>query len=345
MSSVLHLAIAGTLLGVLAVAASAKLRRPDLARSGLAALAPSRVARWRGAPYLLVGLEAGLAVGLLLPGRAGRGALVGVVVVLAAFAVALAGAARRPGEGARCGCFGAWSDEPVTTLSVARTAGLVVVAVVALLTGWGTPGLLAALGSASGSEVVAAAALAALLGAVLALTTALGVARGRAGVGRGASLPAYPGATADLTGQPVPVVEVVLPDGQVRLLADLAHDRSLLVVVASLHCATCHEVLDELPAWQADLGRGAHVLVVTSSDRGPFLGRFPDLRPHLALGARGVQEAFGVPGTPAAVLIGVDGRVATRVALGVDEVRGLLAGTLDAVRRAGHRPSVEAPGG
>ncbi|MFW6772861.1 TlpA family protein disulfide reductase [Nocardioides sp. CPCC 205120] len=343
MSTALHLATAGTLLGVLAVAASAKVRRPDLARAGLVALAPARLARWRAAPQALAGLEAALALGLLLPGDPGRVALVATAAVLAVFTAALARAARRR-DGSSCGCFGAWSDEPVTALTVARTAGLTVLAVVALVTGWGAPGLLAAAGSASGPEVAAAAGTALLLVLVLVLVTALGVAGGRAVPSEAprpdGSRPAGPGPTdpADLSGQPVPVVEVVLPDGQVRELRHLAHGRAVLLVVASLECGTCHEVLDEVPVWQADLGRGVHVLVVTSSDRDPFLRRFPALRPHLALGSRGVRDAFGVPGTPSAVLLGADRRVATRVAVGADEVLALLAGTLEAVERAGAEP-------
>jgi hypothetical protein len=327
--------------GVLAVAAFAKLRDPDAARAGWRSLAPAPWREWRAAPYALAGVEGALAVGLLLPDPLATVAAAGAVLLLVVFTVALARAVRRD-NGASCGCFGAWSTEPVTGLAIARTAGLAVLAVVTLVVGEG--GLVRAVARDATPDVVTGLVGAALLGLVLVLTTALGVARARASgapattVPSGAADAAYPvdeNGIPDRTGAPVPDVEVVLAGGQVRSLRHLTGDGGLLLVVASPTCETCREVLAELPAWQDDLGRGARILVVTSADRDAVLRDFPEVEPMLALGAAGVAAALDVPGTPAAVLIGVDGRIATRVAAGVDEVFGLLAGTLTAVEQAG----------
>lgn len=328
---------------MLAVAACAKLRDPDAARAGWRSLAPAVWREWRAAPHALAGLELVLAVGLLLPGAVARVAAAGAVLLLVVFTVALALAVRRD-DGASCGCFGAWSTEPVTGLAVARTAGLAVLAVVTLVVGEG--GLVRAVARGAVPDVAAGLLVAALLGLVLVLTSALGAARARAsgpsasadpsGAG-GATYPVDVNGIPDRTGAPVPDVEVVLAGGQVRSLRHLAGDGGLLLVLASPTCGTCREVLAELPAWQDDLGRGARILVVTSADRDAVLRDFPDLEPMLALGAAGVAAALDVPGTPAAVLVGVDGRIATRVAAGVDEVFGLLAGTLAAVEEAGRQ--------
>ncbi|MDR6174832.1 hypothetical protein QE364_001050 [Nocardioides zeae] len=343
-SAALHVATASTLVGVLAVAAFAKVRDPDAARVGWRSLAPASWREWWAAPYVLAGAEVALAVGLLLPDPAATVAASGAVLLLTAFAVVLARAARRA-DGASCGCFGAWSTEPVTGLAVVRTAGLAALAVVALVVGEG--GLVRAVAREATPDVVLGLLGTALLGLVLVLTTALGAARARVATPpAGPVVPDEDGAAAypvdvngipDRTGAPVPDVEVVLAGGQVRSLRHLVGERGLLLVLASPTCGTCREVLAELPAWQDALGRGARILVVTSADRDAILRDFPELEPILALGAGGTAAALGVPGTPAAVLVGVDGRIATRVAAGVDEVFGLLAGTVTAVEDAGRR--------
>ncbi|HEY1134758.1 MAG TPA: MauE/DoxX family redox-associated membrane protein [Nocardioides sp.] len=350
---ILLVATASTLVGVLAVAAFAKMRAPEVARDGWRALAPRAARGWRGAPYGLAGLEALLAVGLLLPSPLGVAAAAAALALFVAFTVALTLAARRDEEVA-CGCFGAWSAEPVSWLSVARTASLAALAAGALASGG--DGLVRTLAEATATQTATGLAGAVLLGLVLVLTSALGAARGEVGaVERRLATPApsvgawagevgpasYPldvNGIPDRTGAPVPDVEVVLAGGQVRRLEHLVGGRGLLLVVVSHGCATCHTLLAELPAWQEELGYGARIQVVTSSDRDRILEEFPDVAPLLALGAAGLRAALDIPGTPAAVLIGADGRVATRVAAGVDEVFGLLAGTLAAVEAAGAEP-------
>lgn len=322
---------------MLAVASLAKLRDPAVARAGLRTLAPAPVAAWSPAPYVLVGVEAVLAAGLLLPPPAAALAAGGVVVLFAGFLVALVRAVLSGTTGG-CACLGAWSDEPVTWLSVARTGLLLAVAAthlgLVLATG---EAVATTLGRTGAVDVAAGAAASVLLLVVVGLTSALGAARARVPSPSpgdppppsGAPLPA---GAADHTGEPIPDVEVVLPEGRVRSLRDLAHHRAVLLVVASATCHTCREVLAELPAWQEDLGRSVHVVVVTSSDLDAMLAAHPSVVTMVVLGAGAVRAAFGIPGTPAAVLLGVDGRVATRVALGADEVFGLLEGVLQRVR-------------
>lgn len=345
----LLIATAATLAGVLVVAATAKLRDLDATGAAWRDLAPGALARLPGAPYALVLAELACAVGLLLPGPVGRAALVGTVCVLAAFTAALAAATRRE-EQLACACFGSWSSEPVDAVGVARTAGLTLVAVTALLVGWRDPGLVAALAAGDGTDLVVAGVGTALLAALLAITFLLGALRrapaaaaevavpgATSGPGVVPAPPPLTAAPADLTGAPVPALELVDTDGVSRDLTDLARGRALLVVVASTGCPACHDVLLGLPGWADEVGRAVGVLVVTSSAGDAFTAAYPELRDRTFLGSRGLRAFFGVPGTPAAVLLGADGTVATRTALGADEIAGLMAGTLAAVRGAGAR--------
>ncbi|WP_028474128.1 MauE/DoxX family redox-associated membrane protein [Nocardioides alkalitolerans] len=342
--SALLVATAGTLLGVLAVAACAKLRDLDGTRAAWRDLAPPVLRPVPGAP-LLVAAELACAVGLLLPGAAGRAALVLTVCLFVAFTAALAAAARRDVPVA-CGCFGSWSREPVDAVSVLRTAGLTVVAAVALVAGWSDPGLVRALADATDRGDLPAAVLGtALLAALLAVSFAVAALRRTPGTTAPATsgpgvLPALPALTdlpVDLTGAPVPALELVDVDGVSRDLADLARGRALLVVVASTGCEQCTGVLRDLPHWLDEVGPGVGVAVVTSSARDDFTAAYPALRDRTYLGSHGVRSFFGMPGTPAAVLLGADGAVATRTALGADEIGGLMAGTLAAVEAAARR--------
>lgn len=351
--SALLVATACPLLGVLVVAACAKVRDLDGTRAAWRDLAPPALRPVPGAA-LLVGAELACAVGLLLPGAVGRVALLLTVGLFSAFTAALAAAARRDVPVA-CGCFGSWSREPVDAVSALRTAALTVVAAVALVVGWSDPGLVRALADATDSGDLLAAVLGtALLAALLALSFAVAALRrtpvattpaalpgttasATSGPGVLPGLPTLTDPPVDLTGAPVPALELVDVDGVSRDLADLARGRALLVVVASTGCEQCTEVLRDLPHWLDQVGPGVGAAVVTSSARDAFTAAYPDLGDRTYLGARGVRSFFGVPGTPAAVLLGADGTVATRTALGADEIGGLMAGTLAAVEAAARR--------
>lgn len=240
------------------------------------------------------------------------------------FAAGLAAAVRRsdPGE---CGCFGSFSREPITRLSVLRTTVLAGVAALAARSGWPHPGLVHALTSAPARDVTVGV-VGAVLG-MLALVLSVLWGHARADVHTRTTPSAVSG-----PGDPIPPVEVVAADGTAVQLADLRRGAGLLLVIASQGCAACSEVLAEVEQWQQDLGVGARIRVVTSSPRAAFLAEHPALGDITYQGALAARQAFGVRGVPAAVLLGVDGSVATPVAHGAEEIRGLFAGTLAAVR-------------
>ena len=306
----------------LAAACISKVRSPTDARAGWRSLAPRPLREARTLAWLPAVAEGALAVGLLLPGWVGRVAPLGACVLLVGFAVALARALRRadPGE---CGCFGAFSREPITSLSLARTTSLAAVAALAARAGWPHPGLVPAVADASRRDVVTGLVGAALGLLCLLLSVLWGRDRARpvAGLDRPASV-----------GDPIPRVEVVSRDGQPVLVADLRRGAGLLLVLAKTGCAPCQEVLAEVPAWQQALGAGAHIRLVTSSPRGEFEAEHPELAGVTYYGSLSSRDAFGMIGSPAAILLGADGTLATPVALGGDQIRGLVAGTLAAVQ-------------
>lgn len=307
----------------LAASCISKVVSPADARAGWRALAPRRLGDAASLAWLPAAAEGVLAVGLLLPGWAGRAAAVGACLLLAAFAVALSRAAGRavPGE---CGCFGSFSREPITRLSVARTTSLAAVAALAAGAGWARPGLVQALTSGSERDVVTGLVGVGLGALCLVLSVLWGRARARPVTGAGAA--------AATVGDPIPLVEVVSREGESVLVADLRRGAGLLLVAARTGCPACDDVLTDVPAWQERLGAGARLRIVTSSPREAFEGEHPGLADITYYGARACRDALGVVGAPAAVLLGADGTVATPVAYGAEQIRALVAGTLAAVQ-------------
>lgn len=308
----------------LAAACISKLISPGDAAAGWQALAPRRVRTSAALAWLPAAAEGVLAAGLLVPGWVGRLSPIATSLLFLGFAGALARAAERPDAG-ECGCFGSFSREPITRLSVVRTTSLAAVAAAAGWAGWPEPGLVRALTGASGADVVTGLTGGGLLALCLVLSLLWGRARAQA---RAASI----GTRSAGPGEPIPDIEVVGPGGVPVLVADLRRGSGLVLLVAKAGCGPCDEILAEVPAWQDELGAGARIRIVTSSTRAEFEAEHPGLAEVTYLGALAVRRAFGVQGTPSAVLLGADGLVATPVALGPDQIRGLLAGTANAVQ-------------
>lgn len=315
----LHLALLGTLVLVLASAALGKAVSPETARAGWRQVAPGRWRHLAFGPWALAGSEALIALGLLAPGWLGRLAALAATGLFASFAVMLTRVARR-GAVVSCGCFGAWSDEPVTWTTVARAAVLTALAAAYVVVSWPHPGLGAALDTDADHLV------AGLVCAALGFTTLMLMTRGA-----GAATPSV--GTGDQTGRPLPALEVVLADGRVVPLRGLAADRSLLLVGGSLASPAALEVLAELPAWQEEYGEVVRIVALTSDDLARVRASVSGLEPLVALGTSATRTALGLTSDPSAVLVGAAGRIATRVAAGSEEVFGLLGGTLEAVQQ------------
>ncbi|UZJ24802.1 redoxin domain-containing protein [Rhodococcus antarcticus] len=265
-----------------------------------------------------------LAAVLLL--AADPAALIGAVLVLlmlAAFTTAIVANLAR-GRHPECHCFGQVNSGPTGWSSVARNLALAVVAVVVLLPGAGRPPWVGAVVAGYRGDqlvlglLVAALALAVVVLGVLlqALTTRYGrvllrldaVEDALADDGTPRTAPGFE--LPDLEGRPVSL-EGVVDDGT-----------STLVVFISPGCAHCGELMPDLARWQSADGP-VRTLVVSEgtaeANQSKAVGS-PGLQ-ILLQAEREVTEAYGIKGTPGAVLVGPDGSLVGPAVYGVDAIR------------------------
>jgi len=99
-------------------------------------------------------------------------------------------------------------------------------------------------------------------------------------------------------------------------------------------CGFCRQMLDDLKAWEANPPAGAPKLLVVSTgtvDENRALG----LRAPMVLDQSAtIMSAFGATGTPMAVLVDAQGRIASEVAAGAQAVLALARGEHDMVKAA-----------
>lgn len=267
----------------------------------------------------LMAVEGLVAVGALVPWTA-AGAAVVALVLLAVFSgvmVRLMRTGRRPA----CSCFGAASATPIGPRSLIRNAVLSLLAVVALVGALGWPEVPGVLPSAPAAGLLVLA----VLGAVLVrLTGEVGALRRR--------LDEYALSTLGAEGLPVGAVapEFELLDAvgaRTGLDELLRRGRGVLLVFVHPGCELCAALARELPRWHARAGL-TMVLVgngdaVEQAAWGLELG-VPEAIPSLVQQGNEAALRYRVRGTPSAVLIGPDGRIAAPVARGAIAVRELI---------------------
>jgi thiol-disulfide isomerase/thioredoxin len=101
--------------------------------------------------------------------------------------------------------------------------------------------------------------------------------------------------------------------------------RDTLLVFWNSHCGFCRRMLSELERWEREAAPTAPRLVLASAlpkDAVPSLQA-----PVLFDEGFAAGRAFGVRGTPSAVLLDAEGRVASSVAVGGAEVLELAKGS------------------
>src|SRR5919197_1557611 len=137
---------------------------------------------------------------------------------------------------------------------------------------------------------------------------------------KGAAAPAPPSGPA--IGEPAPAL--ALPDltGKTVDLADF-RGRPTLVLFWSPRCGFCQQMLDDLKAWEAHPPEGAPQLLVVSTGSVEE-NRAQGLRSPVVLDQSfAVGNAFGADGTPQAVLVDAEGRIASTLAAGAPDVLAL----------------------
>ena len=133
-------------------------------------------------------------------------------------------------------------------------------------------------------------------------------------------------------GEPAPEVGLQDLEGRVVSLEEFRGEETLLLFW-SPSCGHCQNMLPDLKEWEANPPRGAPELVVVS-DGTVEDNREQGLRSPVVLdeGYR-VSDAFGAQGTPSAVLVDAEGRIASTVAGGAPAILQLAGAGRPRTRR------------
>ena len=120
-------------------------------------------------------------------------------------------------------------------------------------------------------------------------------------------------------GQPAPEIEMKDLDGNLVFLTAF-HGRRTLILFWNPGCGFCKQMLNELRDWDANPPLGAPSLVVVSTGSAEN-ARSMELRaPVLLDPSNRAGAAFGANGTPMAVVLDGEGRIASHVAAGAQAV-------------------------
>ncbi len=284
------------LAAVLAVSGVAKARDRHTAADGFRALGlPDWTVRLPG-PEALAALEICLATALLTS----SGGLLEVAAVLAcglcAAYLVIVLRAVRTGAAVRCRCFGRFLDHEVSGWSVTRNVCLLGCAALswyAASTGAAVPSLVAAADARDWTGLAGA-------GLVLLLVVSLLAPGAR----RPTTADATPPDTPSGSRQAIPYAVLIDPEGGRILLREWASRGRRLLIYVSPACAPCQRTLALTPGWAQQLAPTVSVYVVQRLDGAERAapGTLADPHGHLA-------EALELPATPAAVLLGTDGRL------------------------------------
>jgi peroxiredoxin len=255
---------------------------------------------------------------LLFPITARWGAA-GGLVLLALFVVGLTRVLRR-GEAPDCHCFGHLHSKPASWTTVARNLVLALPAAYIALTGPG-PSLSSWVAGTDTRDLwlIATGAL-----ATLATATAVLLWREnrqlRSTGGQTVAAPRRIGALA-------PQFSLPSAAGRVVSLQDLvAGDRACVLTFVAPRCGPCVELLPELARWHDTITERLTLTLVTPADatEAERLAHELALTDLLIDEQATVMRAYGVLGTPSAVLVASDGTVRSAVAGGAVAIESLI---------------------
>ena len=148
----------------------------------------------------------------------------------------------------------------------------------------------------------------------------------------GAAPLAEAGSATVVTAEPVtkigtPAPEIALPDltGKTISLTDF-RGHPTLVLFWNPSCGFCQRMANQLKTWEANPPAGAPKLLVVSTGTVEANEAFGFRSPVVLDQEFATGRAFGADGTPSAVLIDVDGRIASTVVVGAERVMALANG-------------------
>jgi uncharacterized membrane protein YphA (DoxX/SURF4 family)/thiol-disulfide isomerase/thioredoxin len=316
---------------VFGVAAIGKLLDLDGSRRALAEFGvPARAARLGGIALPLA--ELAVAIALVVAPAARWGAM-GAVALLLVFAGGV-GLAMSRGQAPDCHCFGQIHSEPARPVTLVRNLVLAGAAVFIVVAGPG-PSLNGALASLHGEDI--AVVTLSVLVAVLAVAVAqLWADRQRFArelaaetSARTAHDPLRPasGPHGLPPRTPAPEFALVPVRGNAASLKELAEPgRPTVLVFMSTACPSCVMMLPALAHWQDSLSPIVTLAAIVAGDREEIerLAENHELSPVLADEANETFGLYALRGTPSAVVIGDDGRIAGAPAEGAPAIEALI---------------------
>lgn len=220
-----------------------------------------------------------------------------------------------------CHCFGELGDKPISWRSVARNAGLIALAGLALSDGSSPHGLLGWLQDAEASGELAP--IVALVIVVLLAQTVI------------ISRLAPRGAVADTSAKPAGLpIGTVAPDFTLPDLEGTHHDlgefvaqgKPVLLLFTDAHCGPCQALLPDVAGWQQQESQHFTTVLAASGTREDNHAKASawGLTNVLLQAEREVATAYVYEGTPGAVLIGVDGLIHSPIASGQLAIQALV---------------------
>src|SRR3954471_12839874 len=325
------------LAAVFAVAGAAKLADLAGSRSALAGFGiPAPAARALGT--LLPFAELAVA-GLLLFSSTARAGAIGALSLLVLFAVGISISMAR-GKAPDCHCFGQLHSEPAGARTLARNLVLAAVAGFVVFAGDSAgPGVSEAVAELDGAEWAAVA------GTLVFLTLTAGVIAAVVGLLRqnGRLLLRVEGLEAALRDQgiPIPRPERRDPDtglpvgtsapgfslpglhGETVTLESLrAADKPIVLIFTDPDCSSCRQLMPRVGEWQRGRANDLAMAIISAgvSDETSVEASEHGLQNVLVDEEDDVAEAYGARFTPSAVVVDDEGRIATPVAAGDEEI-------------------------
>lgn len=309
------------------------------------ALADFGVPRILAAPVAVVLPVVELAVAaLLVPRATARSGAIAAMVLLGVFIVAM-GINLARGRQPDCHCFGQLHSAPLGWSTVMRNGAFMGMAAVVFRWGGENPGAIAPTGAVAWialATALMALALALIEGWFLLellpqqgrLLARLETVETSLGVGPVVGLP---------VGEQAPAFELRDTEGKRHSLSALrSSGKPVLLVFTNPDCPPCDALLPEVARWQREytervaiavIGRGSIEVNRAKTER-------HGLRMVLVQRKREVSESYDIDSTPSAVLVGTDGKIASRIGRGPEEIEALLRRA--AGEGGGERPSADA---
>lgn len=331
MTAAVHLAATLVLAGLLVWSGVAKLRGHAgtvAAVQGFGLLPPS----WAPAVARLVPVaELLVAGGLLLarPPLLGLAAWVGVLL-MGGF-TALVGVSLARGVTPACNCFGQISSEPISARTLARNLGLLVLAVGVALGSRGSPGLIRALLSSSGMQLLLVLTLAGATAVLVWLAVRDKRLRTQVETLR-RELEDWQERGARAVAPDIPQARLTSPDGRELMLSELVAERAQLLVAVSPTCGACKDLVPVVPQWQQALAQELDVKLLSTGRAADIAQAYGQVGVEVLADADGAAfTSLRIGGTPSAVLLGTNGKVAAGPALGAESILELVTAIIQAI--------------